>query len=87
MSLLKSDINVLLNFIDSSQLDFDCKKIYFVPRDGYIECHLKFKKVFKDDFMRYFYSWYKINSYHIKSYSLQEIDDYDLAYEFVVNYF
>lgn len=85
--MLKTDLNILLNFVDSVQLDFDVRNVYFKPRDGYIETHMSLKHYYKEDFMRYFYSWYKKNSYSIKNYSLAEIDDEICSYEFVFNYF
>lgn len=85
--MLKNDLNILLNFIDSVQLDFDVRRVYFKCRDGYIETHMSLKGFYKDDFMKYFHSWYEKNSYSVKNFSLFDIDDEVCDYEFVLNYF
>lgn len=83
----KSDLNVLLNFLDDVELSYRVSSPRITP-DGYcLEVKFKIKELFKDDFMTYFCSWSKMSCSYVRCYSLEEIDDEYYDYEFLLKFF
>ena len=83
----KSDLNVLLNFLDDVELSYRVSTARIIPIDHYLEVKFKIKELFKDDFMIYFRSWSKTSCSHVRCYSLGEIDDEYYDYEFLLKFF
>lgn len=83
----KSDLNVLLNFLDDVELSYRVSTPRITPDDHCLEVKFKIKELFKNDFMIYFHSWCKNCNYHVRCYSLEEIDDEYYDYEFLLKFF
>lgn len=83
----KSDLNVLLNFLDDVELSYRVSTARIIPIDCCLEVKFKIKELFKDDFMTYFRSWFKMSYSHVRYYSLSDIDDEYYDYEFLLKFF
>lgn len=83
----KSDLNVLLNFLDDVELSYRVSTARIIPVDHCFEVKFKIKELFKDDFMTYFRSWSKMSCSHVRCYSLSDIDDDYYDYEFLLKFF
>lgn len=83
----KTDLNVLLNFLDDIELSYRVSTVRIIPDDYCLEVKFKIKELFKDDFMTYFRSWSKTSCSRVGCYSLEEIDDEYYDYEFLLKFF
>lgn len=83
----KSDLNVLLNFLDDIELNYRVSIPRIIPDNYCLEVEFKIKELFKNDFMMYFHFWYKNCKYHVRYYSLSEIEDESYDYKFLLKFF